>query len=235
MVRRSSSAKVGPAKTLKRDDASISGSSSHKPIYEHILDLADSDVAIILSKLLPSDKLRMRLVCRKWGELFHQSQMWKALDLRTMFRSLATEKMFIFSELAGESLNELNLAGCWQILDEDLRNISISCPNLAVLSVSNCWKISDKGVMYLAQNSTRMVDLDLSYCGQLTCSGLMDHHWAQLQKANFSFCKQMGDEHLEALLSKTSNIQSLSFRRCSRITDFGLFLVVRYCRYVFLL
>jgi hypothetical protein len=156
--------------------------------------------------------------------------MWQQLDLSVYFRSLNSGKLFIFSELAGEFLLNCNLANCWQLIDDDLKVLSGACPNLSVLSVSNCWKLTDKGINYTAQNLIRLTSIDLSYCGQISCVSLMDHRWPQLQKANFAFCKQIGDEHLEAMLSKTSNIQWLSFRRCTRITDFGLFLVVRYCR-----
>lgn len=183
-----------------------------------------------MSRLKPAEKLRMRLVCRRWAEVFHQNHMWQRLDLRTLFRTFNSDKIFIFSELAGEALKEINLSGCWQIGDEDLRVLSVTCPNISILSISNCWKISDKGLSALAQGLTRLTELDMSYCGQLTCSSFTDHNWGRLQKVDFSYCKQMGDEHLEALLSRTSDIRSLSFRRCTRITDFGLFLVVRYCR-----
>jgi F-box and leucine-rich repeat protein GRR1 len=232
MTKRPTVSKVGPSSKLKAPglDESYSCESSFRPFVEHILDLSDSDLSIILSQVPPDDKIRLRQVCKKWSDLFHLSHMWKTMDLQPMFRSLNSEKMFVFCELGGETLQVLNLANCWQIMDDDLKNIAMACPNISSLSLSNCWKISDKGITYVAQGLTRLADLDLSYCGQLGFGGFAEHRMALLKKINFAYCKQLSDEHLEALLSKTTNVRWLSFRRCTRITDFGLFLVVRYCR-----
>lgn len=197
---------------------------------EHILDLQDSDLAIIFSRVDPLDLIKLQRVCRRWSALLKQSFMWRSLDLRPHFRIVNKDSLPFLAQLAGSNLQKLDLSGCWEVSDDDLKSIATLCPNLACLSVSNCWKISDAGIACIAKDSVNLKELDLSYCGQLSCTGLLNHSWSSMQKFNFSFCKQLGDEHLEAILSKTSKIKSLEFRRCNRVTDFGLFLVVRYCR-----
>jgi hypothetical protein len=224
-----SSHRITSVKNLKIPDTSSTDVTTST--VEHILDIQDSDMAIIFSLVNPIDLIRLQRVCRKWLVLMRQSFMWKSLNLRPHFRSVNKDSLPHFAQLAGSNLQKLDLSGCWEVSDDDLKSVSITCPNLTVLSLSNCWKISDTGITYIAKSSTNLKELDLSYCGQLSCSGLLNHSWSKLEKFNFSFCKQLGDEHLEAILSKTTKIKSLEFRRCNRVTDFGLFLVVRYCRY----
>jgi hypothetical protein len=203
-----SSHRIGSIKNIKVSD-NISSPDITTSVIEHILDLQDSDMAIIFSFVDPFDLIRLQRVCRKWSVLFKQGFMWKSLDLRPHFRAMNKDTLNLFSQLAGSNLQKLDLGGCWEVSDDDLKNISDSCPSLTILSLSNCWKISDVGITYVAKSCVNLKELDLSYCGQLSCSGLLDHNWSQMEKFNFSFCKQLGDEHLEAILRKTSKIRSL--------------------------
>jgi F-box/leucine-rich repeat protein 7 len=227
-----SSHRIGSIKSIRVSDNNTSSPDISTSVVEHILDLQDSDMAIIFSLVDPIDLMRLQRVCRKWSVLFKQSFMWKSLDLRRHFRIVNKETLPLLAQLAGSNLQKLDLGGCWEVSDDDIKTISVCCPSITILSLSNCWKISDVGLTYVAKSIVNLKELDLSYCGQLSCTGLLNHGWSQMEKFNFSFCKQLGDEHLEALLSKTTKITSLEFRRCNRVTDFGLFLVVRYCRYI---
>lgn len=225
-----SSFKSSMARSIKIDPA-VFGIKRGQPSASsnRILEFSDKELAVILRALPPLEKVRMRLVCRHWSELFEQSQMWQFLDLKSLFRILHSNRLLIFSELAKESLCKIDLSGCWQVEDEAIEVLSVNCPNISILSISNCWKLTDRGLSYLAENLKYLKDLDMSYCGQLSCSSFPDHNWTLLQRVNLSYCRQIGDENLEALLGRTTDMHTLSLRRCSRVTDFGLFLVVRYC------
>ena len=220
-----SSNRIMSIKNLRKSDEDITTSS-----VEHILDLLDSDMPIIFSLVDPLDLIKLQRVCRRWANLIKQGSLWRSLDLHTHFRIVNKDTLSIFTQLANSNLQKLDVSGCWEVSDDDLKSVATTCPNLMFLSVSNCWKISDAGIGYIAKDCRNLKELDLSYCGQLSCSTLINHCWTNLEKFNFSFCKQLGDEHLESILSKTTKIKSLEFRRCNRVTDFGLFLVVRYCR-----
>ena len=197
---------------------------------DHILNISDEDMPIIMSRVQPCDLIKLQMVCHKWQALFKKPFMWASIDLRSDFRIVDKNVVNMICAFGNSNIQKIDFSGCWQIVDDDLKTVASCCPNLSVLYLSNCWKISDVGVEYIAKDSKNLKDIDLSYCGQLVCSSLLNHCWTQLEKINFSFCKQIGDEHLEPILSKSSKINSLKFRRCNRVTDFGMFLVGRYCR-----
>lgn len=215
----------------KAEQSSNSTSDITKSAVENILDVQDSDMAIIFSAVDPLDLIKLQRVCKRWSQMLKKSFMWSSLNLSPHFRIVNKESLPFLAQSAGSNLSKLDLSGCWEVSDDDLKAVANLCPNISILSVSNCWKISDTGISYIAKDCSNLKELDLSYCGQLSGTGLVNHCWTAMQKFNFSFCKQLGDEHLEGILGKTTNIRSLEFRRCNRVTDFGLFLVVRYCRY----
>ncbi|KAJ3277606.1 hypothetical protein HK104_003166, partial [Borealophlyctis nickersoniae] len=205
---------------------------SHRTIT-NILDLYDDELHKILVYLSPDERLSLRLICRKWGELLRRAQRWDHLNFAPMFRTATGKQVLMFcGELAGEHLKSINLSNCWRFEDDDLLRLSESCPNVQFLGISNCWKLTDRGLTGVALNMSHLRDLDVSYCGQITGSGAANHRWTGLQSLNLTFCKHLHDEQLEKILCRTSDIATLRLRRCTRLSDFGLFLIVRYCRYI---
>ncbi|KAL2915353.1 SCF ubiquitin ligase complex subunit [Polyrhizophydium stewartii] len=201
----------------------------HKPITS-ILDANEQQLQLIFSGLSPIDILRLRGVCRRWNELLLHPHFWSKLMLRSEFRKINRKVIEVFGYLGGESLIKIDLTGCWMVFDDDIRSLVTQCTNIKALSVSNCWKLTDAALGYIAQKSSHLINLNISYCGQMTGSGFTDHVWRGLRKINLSYCKQIGDEQLEKLLSRTTELQDIKMHRCQRISDFGIFLIVRYCR-----
>jgi hypothetical protein len=184
----------------------------------------------IFSYLDPFERIRMNYVCSKWYKILSDPQSWEYLNCHPIFTDLNPTMFTHFCKQSGEALMSVNLDSCWKILDDDLGLLAANCPNISHLSISNCWKISDKGLSYLAVGLPNVKSIDTSYCAQLNGSGFLDHRWTSLRSINLTYCKQIGDEQLEKILCRTVEVQHIQLRRCSRITDFGVFLVVRYCR-----
>ncbi|KAI9206670.1 uncharacterized protein BJ171DRAFT_16301 [Polychytrium aggregatum] len=198
----------------------------------NILEFNDLEFGYIISFLCPRDRMRLRGVCTKWNDMLHDSRFWSIMDFREMFNTVNGALLDHLFLVAGHQLLKVNFASCWQVYDDDLRTLAVECPNVTSLCISNCWKITDRGLAFVAQASSKLVELDISYCGQLSGAAFADHKWGTLRKFDMTYCKQIGDEYLEKLLCRTTEIQDLRLRRCVRISDFGLFLVVRYCRYL---
>ncbi|KAJ3414709.1 hypothetical protein HDV05_006146 [Chytridiales sp. JEL 0842] len=237
LTRKEERNKVAPAPSRgeksggKRSTASSYRQSSYSNIkVNNITELPDVDLAHIMSFLDPKERFKMRQVCRIWRDTLVEPKFWTINDCHTIFTSLDASCLGKVCQLSGDKMSVLNLQSCWQIQDDEVGCLVNACPNLTVLSVSNCWKITDRGLSYMAIGLPKMKALDLSYCGQLTGAGFHEHRWAGLVALNLTYCKQVGDEQLEKILSRTTDIQDLKLRRCVRLTDFGLFLIVRYCR-----
>ncbi|KAJ3098251.1 hypothetical protein HDU97_004173 [Phlyctochytrium planicorne] len=198
--------------------------------HDHIFDILDSDLASTLAYLNPKERFGLRLVCKRWANLLAEPKFWSSLDMKPLFTRLNPELFLNFISLSADFLTVINLDSCWQVLDDELNALGSYCPNVSTLSVRNCWKITDRGVSYLATSLTKIKEVDLSYCGQLNGSAFVEHRWTSLNKLNVTYCKQIGDAQLEKILCKSTDITEIRLRRCSRITDFGVFLIVRYCR-----
>ncbi|KAI9353604.1 cyclic nucleotide-binding-like protein [Obelidium mucronatum] len=103
---------------------------------------------------------------------------------------------------------------CWAVLDGHAIFTTLD-PDIFT---SLCERAADQLTTYQFKKS-----LDVSYCGQLKGFGFVDHRWSNLRSLNMTHCKQIGDEQLEKILAQ-------AMRRCIRLTDFGVFLVIRHCR-----
>ncbi|KAJ3210512.1 hypothetical protein HDU67_005243, partial [Dinochytrium kinnereticum] len=239
------STRIAPQKdkpSNSKSGNSVGGVTSSKPApsrqsscivkHDHIFDLLEGDLASSFSYINPQERFRLRLVCKRWANLLAEPRLWSNIDFKPIFTRLDPELFLNFVNLSGDFLYSLNLDSCWQVLDDELGALSSYCPNITKLSLRNCWKITDRGLAFLTSTLTKMKEIDLSYCGQINGTGFVDHKWSGLSKINLTYCKQIGDAQLEKIICKTSNVTDLRLRRCSRITDFGVFLVVRYCRYL---
>ncbi|KAI8929535.1 cyclic nucleotide-binding-like protein [Entophlyctis helioformis] len=226
----SDSAKLNTLMSVVREDVLRRlYSPPHAPV-QSILDADEHQLSVILARVPPLDILRLRGVCRRWNELLLLPQFWSKLNLKPEFRKINRRAIEVLGYLGGDHLVRIDLAGCWMVYDEDLGSLASQCPNIKTLSVSNCWKLTDLGLSFVAEHCTKLLNLNISYCGQMTGTGFAEHQWRALRRINLSYCKQLGDEHLERLLSRTTDLQDIKMRRCQRISDFGIFLIVRYCR-----
>ena len=203
-----------------------------KSKIRNILDLDEVELSIVFSQIPPLQLLALRGVCLKWSEVLLGSIFWANLDLQRYASSVNRYMLESFADICAHNLRYINLTNCWMIFDDNLITLTQVCPYIKGLSISNCWKITDYGLAYVANNSPKMLELDISYCGQITGAGLKEHKLFLLKKLDISYCKQITDDTLEKALSKMSELRVIHLRRCSRITDFGIFIIVRFCRSV---
>ncbi|KAJ3170000.1 hypothetical protein HDU87_000523 [Geranomyces variabilis] len=184
----------------------------------------------IVAYLNPLDRLKMRLLCRRWNDQMRDPIHWRTLDFYPLF-SYATPKTFMtLWELSGEHLAAVSLKSCWRIDDAALIILARLCPNILALSLSNCWKFTEDGLAHLATSLARLRAVDLSYCGQIRGACLVSHKWHDLRELDLAYCKQIGSEYFEAMLARISELRVLRIRRCINMTDASVFSVVRYCR-----
>ncbi|KAL3839820.1 hypothetical protein ACJIZ3_024411 [Penstemon smallii] len=120
--------------------------------------------------------------------------------------NLTDEVVFALARLHGETLEMLNLDGCWMITDASLAVLAGSCPllndldvskssitdlgvlalssgvqhNLQILSLSGCTMISNKSISALEKLGRTLVGLNLQHCNALsskTIELLMENLW----------------------------------------------------------
>ena len=134
------------------------------------------------------------------------------------------------SMFAGISMIAVNLSTCGKITDDAILSIATNCPNLKKVILSNCWKLTDYSLHYIGQHLVMLEHLDISHCNKLTGAGFQNHMMIKLKCLNASYCKAISDKALEKLLSLSPDLTEIWLRRCSRLTEFGFFLIIRFCR-----
>ncbi|KAJ3022550.1 hypothetical protein HKX48_005868 [Thoreauomyces humboldtii] len=184
----------------------------------------------IVAYLNPLDRLKLRLLSKRWNEALRNPVHWETLDFSSIFSVAAPKTFTSLWELSGEHLMTLQLKSCWRIDDIALKALARLCPNVRSLSLSNCWKFTEDGLSFLTQGLLNIREVDLSYCGQINGTSFQRHRWHRLRMLDLTYCKQIGDDSLEALLSRISDLTHLRIRRCIKMTDSGMFSIVRYCR-----
>jgi CRP-like cAMP-binding protein len=183
----------------------------------------------ILRYLPIKDWFKLRCVCKKWNHIMKNPLLWVDVDFSSLYNQLS-HKTISYALFACNSTTSLNFKGCWRLTNEDILTITQMCPHLNSLNLSNCWSLSDQGIGYVALKCQSLKYLNISFCSQVKGTCFLNHQMCNLTHIDISYCKQIGNECLEQLLARAPELQGIQFRRCNRITDFGIFLVARHCR-----
>ncbi|KAI9331646.1 hypothetical protein DFJ73DRAFT_781474 [Zopfochytrium polystomum] len=199
---------------------------------DHIFSLPMSVLMRVVEYLNPRHRLRLEGTCRKWFKLMADSHFWRKLDLFPIFTVLSNKHAVGLLHRGGSRLVGVNLNTCWMLQDEDLMTLASKSPHITYLGLSNCWKLTDFGINYVATGLEQLRQLDISYCGQITGVGFSEHCWGNLEQCDMSYCKQMTDDMVEKFLRGTKSIKDLRLRRCVKLTDHAIFLVVREIKYL---
>ena len=195
-----------------------------------ILDLTDFELSVVLSKINFFSKLKLRRICKQWGKQIGSSFFCQSINLEKQAADVSSKLLKSLVGFAGQILSHLNLSNCGRITNEAMGLLCMHCTLITKLILSNCWKLSDSSLQQIGQNLTLLEHLDISHCTQLVGHGFLNHKMTKLARFNSSYCKGLGDKHLEKLLAATPDMKEVQIRRCARLTEFGIFLIVRFCR-----
>lgn len=175
-------------------------------------------------------KARLRRVCKQWNRQLSASYFCKYVNLENHAGDISNRFIKSMVLFVGSSLEYLNISNCGRITDEAIKLISTTCENVRKFILSNCWKLSDFSLSYISQNMTNLEQLDISHGNKLVGMGFQNHKLTKLKRFNVSYCKAFSDKSLEKLFATTPEITEVRIRRCTRLTEFGIFLIVRFCR-----
>lgn len=131
-------------------------------------------------------------------------------------------------------LEEVDLSYNKDVGDDEVRTLSMNCPNVVNFNAVECPFISDQSMQLLAKNcrdldyvditrtslSTRITDLTLLGFGQCSFS---------LRVLRMSGCDQLTDVGLTWLAEGCKVVEELDFNGCTKISDAGLRSLGNYC------
>jgi hypothetical protein len=199
---------------------------------KNILNCTIDELNIIFRKVSISDKMKLRRICTAFYEIMLSTASWKEMRFNEINRKL---QIPVFNELisiANITLELLDLSNCDMLTDINVEQVVEHCANLTTLNISNCWKLTDKSLAAISQKLFQLKILKISHCPKIRGVGFENHNLKSLTLLDASFCKQLGDKHLEKLLTTTPKMVSIYLNRCQRITEFGIFLIARFCRHI---
>ena len=150
------------------------------------------------------------------------------------------------------SLQALTLDGCAGLGDETLRSLKRSTPGLHLLSLQKCHRMSSPALVSLFHTCGHLRVLNLNHCKQVDdealvalagcckeiellhvslCTGVTDagvYEFAMtcnpkpLRSVDLSYCRGIGDDAVEVLAKRCTQLSFLSLTGLSRVTDHGV-------------
>lgn len=116
-----------------------------------------------------------------------------------------------------DQLTALELVGCHQMKDEDLKLISRTCPKLIELHVEECQLLSDEGILELLQNCHGLSILNISRCYALTDRTLSNLalYATSLTYLDIERCSAFSEKALLNFLQRRPGLHGLNVRQCS--------------------
>ncbi|KAL9642528.1 hypothetical protein ABK040_011095 [Willaertia magna] len=98
----------------------------------------------------------------------------KILSLKSCIKlkNLVLQKLFLYCSKNLFNLNELNIEGCRQIIDNNLKLIVLNCPNLKKIYLSGCYRLTNNGIIYLSK--LKLTHLGIQGLRLITDNGLLE-------------------------------------------------------------
>jgi CRP-like cAMP-binding protein len=196
----------------------------------NITQCSPEELRIIFRNIRIDCKLKLRRVCKVFDQLIHEQAFWTELKFDQISRMLNSQIFFNFVGLAGDFLKVIDLSVCDTLTDDEVVVLVAECPNITHFNCSKCWKLTDKSLAAITKNLINLTILNISCCSKIRGSGFANHNIKKLLELNISYCKQISDKNVEHLLSNTPLLRTIYLNRCQRLTEFGIFLIARFCR-----
>lgn len=121
-------------------------------------------------------------------------------------------------------LKDVNLSGCFQLVERALVALSAGCPLLQKVSLKACPKVTLVAVSALLRGCPHLVSLNLS--GVALCNNAMlaviGAHGSSLRELSVAQCEKVSDSGLRHLAPRADAFQVLDFSGCVLVSDAGL-------------
>ena len=141
-------------------------------------------------------------------------------------------ELYIIPSLTDKGLSEifkhctkisyLNLSGCKHFTDESLMLITKNLKDLSFLDLTRCLGLTDKFLIELMKNNSKLTHLNLYALPELECTFLGEMCFNKLEFLDLCGNQGVNDELLEKAAKFLTNIKSLNFSWCKKVTDKGI-------------
>lgn len=194
--------------------------------HRNVQDMEPNELSLIFSRLNPSELVKMQRTCSKMFILLMHPFMWRSLNMRNDFRRFEANISTKVAFMCNIALSILDLSNCYAVTDTDLRIFCMRCTGITSICLSSCIKVTDLGIS--AFQNLDLKHLAVPHCSAIT--GATFGSWKKLTSIDLSYCHRITEVAIETLVKKSIGIREAIFRRCIRLSDFSVYLLLKFCR-----
>lgn len=132
----------------------------------------------------------------------------------------------------GQSLQELEVLGCFKISFLSTNAVSQQCKKLTKLNLGQCHKITNGALSNIAENLKHLEVLDIRGCKQIKDISMKDvaANCQKLKTVIVANCPLITDATLAAIAHHLPFLECIDVCGCGRITDRGVITLTTNCR-----
>ncbi|KDO31312.1 hypothetical protein SPRG_03928 [Saprolegnia parasitica CBS 223.65] len=121
-------------------------------------------------------------------------------------------------------LSELDLAGCFQVVERALKSLGAGCRALVKVSLKGCYNTTPAGISHLLHGCPKLETLDLSNVTLTSNLVLQDiaTSSSHLKELTLAYCDRITDIGVRHLARLSDKLVLLNLSGCSHVTDVGL-------------
>ncbi|XP_014769248.1 F-box/LRR-repeat protein 2-like [Octopus bimaculoides] len=131
-----------------------------------------------------------------------------------------------------ESLQELEMFGCFNITSRGIRHLASVCTNLRTLQLGQCYKLTDSCIAEVSSSLCCVQNLDLRGCKQIkdSCIEKIVANCSRLHTLALANCPNISNNAMQKIASTLPGIRSIDVCGCKLITDESVNRLATNCR-----
>lgn len=147
-------------------------------------------------------------------------------------QGITDESIKAVAEKHGDSLQCLEVFGCFNISSASIYALAEHCKNLKKLNLGQCHKVNNVALTVIAQNMKHLESLDIRGCKQVRDSSLKEiiTNCNKLTSLIIANCPSITDTSMITIASHLPALKCLDACGCCKITDRGMQALVKSCR-----
>lgn len=192
--------------------------------------LSDGVLNELLAFLSVEDLLTLESTDRTWRHTLANGDFWTSMQLNN--GELAPKVIREVAQRHGDQVKRIKLVGCvipkGAIIEAAKQFVSVTH-----LDASGSQTLEDEDFTALVRASTQqLVEVRAVKCLRLTDAALQvvgELHAQSLQRINFSYCRQISDDGVTALVQHCSRLQSVKLKGCPAVTTSVVIAIAESC------
>ncbi|KAG7388384.1 hypothetical protein PHYPSEUDO_012592 [Phytophthora pseudosyringae] len=196
--------------------------------------LSNAVLSELFAFLAVDDLLVLERVSRAWRRTLTPARFWGQVQLKHEWNDseLASAVVRLVAKRHGAQVKKLTLIGC-VVPKGSLVKTAKLFVSLTHLTVNGCQTIEDVDFTALVRaSSEQLLEVCAVKCLRLTDAALEAigaNHSQSLEQINFSYCRQISERGVEALVQRCGNLRSIKLKGSPAVTSSAVVCIAESC------